>query len=134
SARVARRLRATTCHSSPAFRPFPYTTLFRSKHMASCTCHVFCVTKRLRLERIVRPPPDSLPQDCRRPTRWTMPISRQIEELTTRSEEHTSELQSRENLVCRLLLEKKTSSPRIPRMDLLVVERVAQRQYIEHTQ
>src|SRR5690606_41937499 len=28
-----------------------------------------------------------------------------------RSEEHTSELQSRENLVCRLLLEKKKSSP-----------------------
>src|SRR5690606_42036710 len=27
--------------------------------------------------------------------------------LSTRSEEHTSELQSRENLVCRLLLEKK---------------------------
>src|SRR5690606_39739030 len=29
----------------------------------------------------------------------------------TRSEEHTSELQSRENLVCRLLLEKKNKSP-----------------------
>src|SRR5690606_41419148 len=29
--------------------------------------------------------------------------------LATRSEEHTSELQSRENLVCRLLLEKKKS-------------------------
>src|SRR5690606_41017715 len=29
----------------------------------------------------------------------------------TRSEEHTSELQSRENLVCRLLLEKKKSTP-----------------------
>src|SRR5690606_41902155 len=29
--------------------------------------------------------------------------------LTRRSEEHTSELQSRENLVCRLLLEKKKS-------------------------
>src|SRR5690606_41591271 len=29
-----------------------------------------------------------------------------------RSEEHTSELQSRENLVCRLLLEKKKESPR----------------------
>src|SRR5436309_5062529 len=28
-----------------------------------------------------------------------------------RSEEHTSELQSRENLVCRLLLEKKNISP-----------------------
>src|SRR5690606_39625119 len=30
-----------------------------------------------------------------------------IQELGLRSEEHTSELQSRENLVCRLLLEKK---------------------------
>src|SRR5207302_9837793 len=30
---------------------------------------------------------------------------------TTRSEEHTSELQSRENLVCRLLLEKKKQPP-----------------------
>src|SRR5690606_39584960 len=29
-----------------------------------------------------------------------------------RSEEHTSELQSRENLVCRLLLEKKNNTPR----------------------
>src|SRR5690606_39971942 len=31
------------------------------------------------------------------------------DQLAERSEEHTSELQSRENLVCRLLLEKKTS-------------------------
>src|SRR5690606_40220607 len=30
-----------------------------------------------------------------------------LEQLAPRSEEHTSELQSRENLVCRLLLEKK---------------------------
>src|SRR5690606_42051687 len=30
-----------------------------------------------------------------------------IKKLVSRSEEHTSELQSRENLVCRLLLEKK---------------------------
>src|SRR5690606_40276888 len=35
---------------------------------------------------------------------WLMPIE---STLTSRSEEHTSELQSRENLVCRLLLEKK---------------------------
>src|SRR2546427_7634417 len=33
--------------------------------------------------------------------------SRQERVLTTRSEEHTSELQSQSNLVCRLLLEKK---------------------------
>src|SRR2546430_4003013 len=32
-----------------------------------------------------------------------------------RSEEHTSELQSQSNLVCRLLLEKKKLSPRPPR-------------------
>src|SRR5690606_42015432 len=31
-----------------------------------------------------------------------------------RSEEHTSELQSRENLVCRLLLEKKKQAPKQP--------------------
>src|SRR5690606_40664084 len=30
--------------------------------------------------------------------------------ISTRSEEHTSELQSRENLVCRLLLEKKNTT------------------------
>src|SRR5690606_41496105 len=37
--------------------------------------------------------------------RWTSPPS--LRNLSPRSEEHTSELQSRENLVCRLLLEKK---------------------------
>src|SRR5690606_40314547 len=35
-----------------------------------------------------------------------------VEELQARSEEHTSELQSRENLVCRLLLEKKNTTER----------------------
>src|SRR6266700_4936049 len=39
------------------------------------------------------------PSDC------TAPMS--VWPAETRSEEHTSELQSRENLVCRLLLEKK---------------------------
>src|SRR5690606_39984079 len=34
-------------------------------------------------------------------------VSLQNTDVTNRSEEHTSELQSRENLVCRLLLEKK---------------------------
>src|SRR5690606_40699212 len=40
--------------------------------------------------------------------RHTLDLARHAERLGyTRSEEHTSELQSRENLVCRLLLEKK---------------------------
>src|SRR5437660_6705473 len=34
-------------------------------------------------------------------------LRRKVEEYTSRSEEHTSELQSRGHLVCRLLLEKK---------------------------
>src|SRR5690606_41960883 len=37
------------------------------------------------------------------------------EGFNVRSEEHTSELQSRENLVCRLLLEKKKRDLKIPR-------------------
>src|SRR5690606_40531049 len=34
----------------------------------------------------------------------------EADDVTARSEEHTSELQSRENLVCRLLLEKKKNA------------------------
>src|SRR5215475_10785897 len=53
------------------------------------------------------------PQPCAGERRWTSsPPSVQHH---VRSEEHTSELQSRENLVCRLLLEKKnTDVPTLP--------------------
>src|SRR5690554_7104225 len=42
-------------------------------------------------------------------TAWIVPGSKQVEKqaIEERSEEHTSELQSRPHLVCRLLLEKK---------------------------
>src|SRR2546429_4999177 len=40
--------------------------------------------------------------------------SRHHSKKTQRSEEHTSELQSRLHLVCRLLLEKKKAAPRAP--------------------
>src|SRR5436189_2045231 len=49
--------------------------------------------------------------------RWYMPLvswRRQTSTGTSRSEEHTSELQSPMYLVCRLLLEKKNSAPRSP--------------------
>src|SRR5690606_30789665 len=39
-----------------------------------------------------------------------------IDDLQNRSEEHTSELQSRENLVCRLLLEKKKKKKNISKL------------------
>src|SRR5438270_6644471 len=72
---------------------FPYTTLFRSAP---------------------RPAPPALPAP---PTAW-LPLIWQLlivalagkpglVKFSNRSEEHTSELQSQSNLVCRLLLEKK---------------------------
>src|SRR2546422_8545812 len=64
---------------------FPYTTLFRSGQSASANT----IKNRLL---IVSP----LPSSCPGPGRFAR-----------RSEEHTSELQSRLHLVCRLLLEKK---------------------------
>src|SRR5436309_4595361 len=63
---------------------FPYTTLFRSRGQ-SAPARRPIGARRAHLRR--RPAP--------------------------RSEEHTSELQSRENLVCRLLLEKKKRSTMI---------------------
>src|SRR3712207_8654529 len=42
---------------------------------------------------------------------WPWRIEHSIEQCCVRSEEHTSELQSRQYLVCRLLLEKKYSPP-----------------------
>src|SRR5436305_7382966 len=41
---------------------------------------------------------------------------RAIERMISRSEEHTSELQSRPHLVCRLLLEKKKNKPNIKKL------------------
>src|SRR5260221_10839688 len=66
---------------------FPYTTLFRSPLEA-----------RWQKERSRQIPGPRVRQDLDRP--------RQAAELD-RSEEHTSELQSHSDLVCRLLLEKK---------------------------
>src|SRR2546427_8060035 len=43
-------------------------------------------------------------------------LSARIRVVSIRSEEHTSELQSQSNLVCRLLLEKKKTKPHDPRL------------------
>src|SRR5436309_10318462 len=64
---------------------FPYTTLFRSADVPS---------RRPHSDPRLVSGADALRRRPNRP-------------LGARSEEHTSELQSRENLVCRLLLEKK---------------------------
>src|SRR3712207_8807146 len=77
---------------------FPYTTLFRSVHLE-------------RRDRRLADP-DRLPHVARIPIPM-LPRGRVAGTRELRSEEHTSELQSRQYLVCRLLLEKKTSERRI---------------------
>src|SRR3712207_7370973 len=74
----------------------PYTTLFRSAHESLARKPVSCKGSG-RSEGIL----------ARR--RWDKGAYRYFRR-SRRSEEHTSELQSRQYLVCRLLLEKKNTS------------------------
>src|SRR5688572_31638496 len=87
---------------------FPYTTLFRSLvrdlisavvAQTSDKAVVQLEAARAEVAEDVRMPFDKRREDARGRARCAFP----------RSEEHTSELQSQSNLVCRLLLEKKKS-------------------------
>src|SRR5690606_42030274 len=87
----------------PLSTPFPYTTLFRSRGcQAAPTAPVSAVYDRVcaATSRSSFASTSSVRASRRRP-------ASRVSVGRTRSEEHTSELQSRENLVCRLLLEKK---------------------------
>src|SRR3712207_7323989 len=89
---------------------FPYTTLFRSS-----------AGQLSELERLSGPMhilPDADPESEEAARRWVRDLypkaflcpaeyGKGREDFADRSEEHTSELQSRQYLVCRLLLEKK---------------------------
>src|SRR3712207_7944273 len=78
---------------------FPYTTLFRSRHGdPRGVGRGGAAVRGRRARRGQRPPRGRGPRGAAAPRR-------------PRSEEHTSELQSRQYLVCRLLLEKKTLPP-----------------------
>src|SRR2546430_11478117 len=83
---------------------FPYTTLFRSplgEGLEPAQLQALQAHAGSSPESPARPgaEPSPRPGECAR-IRWRR-------RLHTRSEEHTSELQSQSNLVCRLLLEKK---------------------------
>src|SRR2546430_11310554 len=92
---------------------FPYTTLFRSEFAVAAHRHIdphlrdslrrrqARLALRLRRDRL----PDSL-------------LGLAVE-IHQRSEEHTSELQSQSNLVCRLLLQKKHDLRSITTLDFL---------------
>src|SRR3712207_8736411 len=80
---------------------FPYTTLFRSGFEPSCLRVRYGV--RLSAEECSGWPLRTLVIS----TRAAVTLAGADGLTCTRSEEHTSELQSRQYLVCRLLLEKK---------------------------
>src|SRR2546430_13355156 len=79
---------------------FPYTTLFRSRHQRNQnSCGESMLQKSIPNHQYHQYGPKMRFQNANRifgPYWW-------------RSEEHTSELQSQSNLVCRLLLEKKNT-------------------------
>src|SRR5258708_17614195 len=72
---------------------FPYTTLFRS-HVRSQSLFEL--------------------SDVKCYFKWGTDYWAARQEVINRSEEHTSELQSPDHLVCRLLLEKKKRAERLP--------------------
>src|SRR2546422_4727658 len=71
---------------------FPYTTLFRSSKLMSLSC---------------------VAEDSFADGAFTISVIDARQKRFERSEEHTSELQSRLHLVCRLLLEKKKKNIRL---------------------
>src|SRR3712207_8703456 len=86
---------------------FPYTTLFRSD--------LAQLTRRLGRLATAAEQAHSMtamrsPSCTTSPSSTASVVTRPAASATTDRKEHTSELQSRQYLVCRLLLEKKTSS------------------------
>src|SRR5690606_41857034 len=97
----------------PRLPLFPYTTLFRSvfTHLVRLLPPLDVLVRLLA--RVPHRHPALLRHLVEQPHHLPPPLLRQRRDRdpddvpVVRSEEHTSELQSRENLVCRLLLEKK---------------------------
>src|SRR5207248_11546969 len=99
-------------HGSPISLILPYTTLFRSRAMAARALRR--LLKSVRMSAALATP-DSLAtrgidtvcgpsMEAVTPHTRTSPESERLDDLT-RSEEHTSELQSPYDIVCRLLFE-----------------------------
>src|SRR3712207_8075648 len=87
---------------------FPYTTLFRSKLTPAHLTHLGDVLDHDVMRSCARclvVGGEALPAATA--ARWLEHSDARLINEYGRSEEHTSELQSRQYLVCRLLLEKK---------------------------
>src|SRR2546430_7641108 len=79
---------------------FPYTTLFRSGLKRGIEAAVDAVTQELKKV-------SKSTKDKKEIAQVATVASNNDKTIGNRSEEHTSELQSQSNLVCRLLLEQK---------------------------
>src|SRR5690606_39401016 len=103
SSRISRRHRRP-----PRSTLFPYTTLFRSmtaRAIDSAGTRLLVLAGEEKRRTLVSAWQEQVP--LRMPIKALLKPPMDIYYSPDRSEEHTSELQSRENLVCRLLLEKK---------------------------
>src|SRR3712207_7308135 len=85
---------------------FPYTTLFRSNRVALKGPITTPVGEGFRSVNVTLRQTLGLYANLR-PAHSMRGLETRYEDVDLRSEEHTSELQSRQYLVCRLLLEKK---------------------------
>src|SRR3712207_7035869 len=90
----------------PSSALFPYTTLFRSV-LPPALPRQEGLGRRLARRAVRRVGRGARAAHRRPPPR---PLGVAVHQQGDRSEEHTSELQSRQYLVCRLLLEKKSYS------------------------
>src|SRR3712207_8610515 len=88
---------------------FPYTTLFRSLAALPGAVSRASPASARGFKALLLPVQTGalLGVPCEPSVRWPVRAERLALLITGRSEEHTSELQSRQYLVCRLLLEKK---------------------------
>src|SRR5699024_11277478 len=90
----------------PLLSLFPYTTLFRSKNSSLFNMN-FCITCNVFRTIMLTSITDSIQGMCHCRTVRVLDCKHCSKVHIARSEEHTSELQSRFELVCRLLLENK---------------------------
>src|SRR5438874_8901577 len=98
-------------HRPPRSTLFPYTTLFRSSHVL--TTDLSEVMQRLVSLEMLPSQPSLVPSKVA-PDDANSGATGMV-----RSEEHTSELQSRRDLVCRLLLEKKKQKKIIQNLTII---------------
>src|SRR3712207_8236774 len=91
---------------------FPYTTLFRSINQDGSHDWRDLAVQKEHVYRVEDTDGDGVADFSQRVVEDFNDEVTDVAHGVLRSEEHTSELQSRQYLVCRLLLEKKKNSPK----------------------